>query len=146
METRADQVVRGSALRALRKVGGGAAVAAVVLALALWFFVNASAATKVTVWIALIAFAMIVTLCASIASASAAAQVQNGRLNFSFCGIRTRSIPLNAITTFELRTRGRLRLLIITSGTSTYVPNGALDRDELIALLSANGVAERNAA
>ena len=74
-----------------------------------------------------------------------AAEIRDGRLNFYFCGIRMRSIPLDYSTHFELREMGRLKVLRIQSKGSTYVPNGALDKSEVVEPLRANGVAERQA-
>ena len=90
-----------------------------------------------------IAFVVVVAIIvgfATIAASLTVAQVDDGRLNFSFCGVRKRSFALDAGTTFELRSTGRLNVLIIRSGRSRYVPSGALDTGELIDLLRQNRV------
>jgi hypothetical protein len=125
--------------------GGVAAITTGLITLSFWLFAKNPPAIKIAVNLAFIAIAGIFTLCASVASSSAIAEVRHGRLNFYFCGMRTRSIPLDALTMFELRTIGRLRVLSIRSGGSSYVPNGALNIDDVIDLLRANGVTERKA-
>jgi hypothetical protein len=111
----------------------------------LWLIAKSSFATKIAVSISVLVFAGVVLLCACVASSFAIAEVRNCRLNFYFCGVRTRSIPLNGSTLFELRKMGRLRVLRIHSSGSTYVPNGALDISDVVELLRTNGVAERKA-
>jgi hypothetical protein len=111
----------------------------------LWLFAKSSFAAKVLASVALLVLAGIGVLCMCVLSAFAIAEVQSGRINFYFFGIRTRSIPLDDSTFFELRKMGRLKVLSIQSNGSTYVPNGALGRSDVVDLLRANGVAERNA-
>ncbi len=119
------------------------AIAAGFLALALWLFARGTLVTKVAVVFVYVVFGVILVTFAGFAAAATVARVTDGRLNFFFCGLRTRSIPLDGATTFELQTIGRLRVLCIRSGRSSYVPNGALDVPELVDLLWANGVVER---
>jgi uncharacterized membrane protein YbhN (UPF0104 family) len=145
LDTEAIQVVRGSAVRTLRTVGGGFALGNLLLLSGLWLFAKNSSATKIAVSAAMIGFAGVVLLCACLGSSFTIAEVRDRRLNFYFCGIRTRSIPLDASTVFELRTIGRLKVLSIRSSGSSYVPNGALNIQDVLSLLRANGVAERKA-
>lgn len=111
----------------------------------LWLFAKNPFPTKVVVSIAMLVLAGIGVLFMCVLSALAIAQVQNGRINFYLCGIRTRSIPLGDSTSFELHKIGRLKVPRIQSNGSTYVPNGLLGRAEVVDLLRANGVAERKA-
>jgi hypothetical protein len=146
LDTETIQVVRGSAARALRMVGGANAIGIPVVMIPLWVFVNGSSATKMAVSLAIVVFMGVVTLCACVAAATTIAAVRGRRLNFYFCGVRTRSVPLDASTAFELRTiGGRLEVLVIRSGGSSYVPNGALNSGDVAKLLRANGVAELKA-
>src|SRR4051794_12644711 len=130
MDMLADETVRDSAARAVRRIGGGTALAAGLLALALWRLVNASPRSKIAVGLAYVAFAFAITAFAGVAAASATAQVRSGRLVFWFFFLPTRSVPLDPTTTFELRKIGRGRVLCIYSGPSSFVPNGSLDQDE----------------
>jgi len=139
----AVHVLAGSASRASRTVGGVSAIGVAVLAIGLWAFVREQVAIKVAVTLAMFGLALITTSVASIAARFTIARVQNGMLYFSFCGVRTRTIPLDSTTTFQVRRIGRLRVLVITSGQKSYVPNGALDRSALTELLRLNGVVER---
>ena len=141
-----SQIVRGSATRFLRSVGGVAAVAAGLLALCLGLFARTSIEKKIAGVIAFIVVACALVICGSIAAAATVARVEDGTLQFCFCGLKTRSIPLDASAAFEMRTIGRLRVLVISRGRLTYVPNGALDTEELVRLLRASGVAERKSA
>src|SRR5437868_6196929 len=95
--------------------------------------------------VAYVAFAAALTISACIAAVLTHARIHDGTLTFHFCGISTQSIALDAETTFEVREIGRMRTLRITRGASNYLPNGALNTQELIDLLRANGVAERKA-
>jgi hypothetical protein len=130
----------------LRQLGGVFSIGATLIISAMWIFAkNSTIGTKVAVTFAMITVACLVALSASIASSFTVAEVRNGRLNFYFCGMRTRSISVDAPTTFELSKYGRLEVLRIRSGGSSYVPNGCLDYRDVADLLRANGVAERNA-
>lgn len=140
----AVQVLTGNAWRAARTMGGVSAVGMIVIAIAMWTFAREPFAIKVDVVVMLFCLAGIGTAVVSLLASLTVARVHNGRLNFSFCGVRTRSIPLDSTTTFQMRLVGRrMRVLVITSGGRSYVPNGALDRDALMELLRMNGVAER---
>jgi hypothetical protein len=145
LDNEAIQVVRGSAVRTLRTLGGGLAIVISLPILGLWLIAKSSSTTKIVVSVLILVFAGIVLLCACVASSFAIAEIRNRRLNFYFCGVRTRSILLNDSTIFELRKMGRLKVLCIQSSGSTYVPNGALDISDVVDLLRANGVAERKA-
>jgi hypothetical protein len=146
LDTDANKVVRGSAARAIRQFGSAFAIGGGLIILAMWVFAkNSSVGAKIAVSFAMIAIAGAITLFACISSTFTIAEVRNRRLNFYFCGWRTRSIPVDAPTIFELRGIGRLKVLSIQSGRLSYVPNGALDYREVAELLRANGVAERKA-
>jgi hypothetical protein len=140
--TDAGDVLAGSASRAFRAVGGVSATGMAVVATALWAFCREPLATKVVVTLVLFGFAVVTTSTVSIAARFTIARVQNGFLYFSFCGVRTRAVPLDSTTTFQVRQIGRLRVLVITSGQKSYVPNGTLDRRALMELLRQNGVVE----
>jgi hypothetical protein len=145
LNTRAIHFVRGNAVRTLRTLGGVFAIVISLPIIGLWLFAKNAPATKIVVSILMLVLAGIVLLCACVASSFTIVEVRNGSLNFYFCGIRTRSFPLDASTTFELRTIRRFKLLSIESSGSSYVPNGCLDTHEVVDLLRANGVAERKA-
>jgi len=80
-----------------------------------------------------------------LAAASAVAKMGDGRLDFFFCGVPTRSFALDGDTTFELRKIDGVEVLCIHRGPQRYVPNGALDNAALVHLLRTDGVAERQA-
>lgn len=143
LNTDSIQLVRGSAIRTLWKLGSVLAIGVALLTAALWLCVNDGSATQIAVSFLMVIVAGVILLCACVASSTTIAEVRDGRLNFYFCGIRTRSISLDASTMFELRTIGRLKVLSIQSSGLDYVPNGALDTCDVIDLLRANGVAER---
>jgi hypothetical protein len=145
LDTRADQIVRGNWARALRTIGAAGVVAEAFLVLALWLVVKDSFETKVAVAFAGALVMSVIVLFAAAMAAFTVAEVRSGRLNFSFCGMPTRSFGLNEGTTFEVRTLGRLEVLTITCERTSYVPNGLLDKSDLVELLRANGVAETNA-
>jgi hypothetical protein len=127
-------------------VGGSLAlVGSVLLGLALWLVVKDTAATKIGVEFAFVVLAAFLVVATSIAAGSAVAKVQDDRLEFFFCGMRMRSFALDGTTSFDLKKIGRLEVLCIQRGPETYVPNEALDKDALIGLLRASGVAERKA-
>ena len=91
----------------------------------------------------LFTIALIGATVVSILAKFTVARVQNGMLNCFFCGVRTRTIPLDSTTTFQIRQYGRLPVLVITAlGKRGYVPNGALDRPALLELLRHNGASE----
>jgi hypothetical protein len=137
------EVLTGSASRAARTVGAVSAGSVALAAIGLWTFARDPIPIKVNVTLVLFGFAGVATCAVSIAAAFTVARVQNGSLTFSFCGVRTRSIPLDAATTFQIRRIGRLHLLVITSGQKHYVPNGAFDKRALMEFLRLNGVVER---
>jgi len=145
LDNEANQVVRGSAIRTLRTLGGALAIGIWLPISGLWYFAKASTGIKIAVSVSILVFAGIVLLCACVASSFAIAEIRNRRLNFYFCGIRTRSFSLDDSTFFELRQMGRLKILCIQSNGSRYVPNGALGIASVVGLLRANGVAERKA-
>lgn len=137
-----QEIFRGDARRAIRVMGGLTIFLACILALAFWLFVKNSRATRIAVWLACVGLGGLATLSVAIISKYTMAEIHDGKINFYFCGLRTRSIPLDADTTLELRKVGRLKILVITRGSSSYVPNGALDRQKLFNLLRAHGIAE----
>jgi hypothetical protein len=146
LDTDTDNVVRGSATRALRQGGSVVGIGIGLIMLLMWLFAkNSSFGTKIVVSLAMIAFACVATLLLCVASSFTIAEVRNQTLNFYFFGMRTRSIPLEGSTSFELRKMGRMKVLCIQSRGSTYVPNGALDQLNVVELLRANGVAELKA-
>lgn len=100
---------------------------------------------KVGLEVAFVMFAVALVACMSVVAAFTFAKVQDGRLDFFFCGVRTRSFALDGATTFELRRIGRMETLLVRRGSLQYVPNGALDKRAIVNLLRANGVAERQA-
>src|ERR1044072_7799198 len=129
----------------MRVLGGTAVVISVLLGLALWLVVKDTAEKKIAVEVAFVVVMVVLISGASIAAASTVAKVQDGKLDFRFCGVRTRSFVLDGDTTFDLHKIGRLEVLRIQRGRKWYVPNGALDREALIVLLRECGVAERKA-
>jgi hypothetical protein len=122
-----------------------AVAAGVFLGLALWLIVKDTTEKKIAVELAfLIVVALPGIVFMPVAAACMVAKVQDGRLEFFFCGIRRRSFSLDGDTTFELpKIGGRLEVLTIRRGRSTYVPSGLFDKESLVDLLRANGVAER---
>jgi len=137
------QVLTGSAWRAFRAMAGASVIGVSLLTTPLWIFVHAPIASKVGVTLLLFAIALVGAIVVSILAKFTVARVQNGMLNFSFCGLRTRTIPLDSTTTFQIRQYGRLPVLVITApGQRGYVPNGALDRPALLELLRHNGASE----
>jgi hypothetical protein len=114
-----------------------------VMATGFWAVARDRLAIKVAVTRAMFGLAVVAGFAMSIAARLTIARVQNGTLVFSFFGVRTRTIPLDSTTTFQMRRIGRLPVLVITSGQKSYVPNGALDRRALMELLRRNGVVER---
>jgi intracellular sulfur oxidation DsrE/DsrF family protein len=139
------QIVRGNAARTVRVVGSIALVGSALLALPLWLIVKDTAETKIAVEVAYVIVGIVLITAASIAAACTVAKVQDGRLDFFFCGMRMRSFALDGDTTFDLLKIGRVNMLRIRRGTKSYVPNGALDKGGLVDLLRTNGVAERKA-
>jgi hypothetical protein len=142
MHKSSDQIVRGNVTRALLTF---ACLAAVPLAVALGLLIKEHTARRVGIAVAITVLIAMFVVCMAAVAASSVARVRQGRLNFYFFGLRTRSFPLDANLEFELRKIGRLQIMVIHCGASRYVPNGALDRAELIDLLRSNGVAERTA-
>lgn len=148
----------------MRVLGGMAVVASVLLGLALWLVAKDSTDQKIAVEIAFLFVAGIIVLGATVVASCTVAKVQDGSLNFFFCGMRTRSFALDGATVFDMHRIGRLEILRIWRLNTLpvgapdretfaafvrqpikYVPNGALDKNELVDLLRANGVAERQA-
>ena len=139
-------------------------VASVLLGSALWLVVKETAETKIAVEIAFLVVAGVIVVGATVAASSTVAKVQDGNLKFYFCGVRMRSFALDGNTVFDVHKIGRLEILRIwrlntlpvgASDRETfaafirqpvrYVPSGAFDKSELLNLLRANGVAERQA-
>jgi hypothetical protein len=145
LNTPTVQIVRGSAARAMRVLGGLSFGIGALLGLAMWLFVHDTTRTKIAVEIALLMVLAMIVLAAAVAAASTVARVQDGSLDFFFCGMRMRSFAVDGSTTFDLHKIGRLEVLRIQRGPESYVPNGALDKDALVDLLRTNGVAERQA-
>lgn len=137
-----QKILRGDAPRAIRSMGGVTIFLACMMALAFWLFVKDSRAIRIAVWLVFVGLGCLATICMAIISRYTMAEIHDGKINFYFCGLRTRSIPLDADTTLELRKVGRLKMLVINRGPSSYVPNGALDRQKLVDLLRAHGIAE----
>jgi len=140
---RADQIVRGSAARALRAVGGSLAIFTILIWVPAWFIIKDPTRIKILALLTWSACAGVFAAFMTLAAALTVAQVRGGTLSFFFCGLPMRSFPLDADTTFELRKIRRLRVLVIHRGRSRYFPNRALNRRELIGLLRANGVARQ---
>jgi hypothetical protein len=129
----------------MRILGGLSAVVCGLFVLVLWLVVEDTARTKIAVGVVFVIAAAFVTATASTAAASATARAQDGKLDFFFCGIRTKSFALDGNTTFNLEKFGPFQVLRIHRGRQSYSHNGALDRDSLINLLRANGVREQKA-
>jgi hypothetical protein len=148
----------------MRVLGTMGIVLGVLLGLALWLVVKDTTEKKIAVEVAVLIVMVVLIAVASAAAACTVARVKDGRLEFLFCGIRTRSFPLDGRTTFDLHKIGRLEILRIwrrpavpsggldkdsvadlIRGPLRYVPNGALDKDAIVDLLRTNGVAERQA-
>ena len=70
------------------------AIAAGFLALALWLFVRETLVTKIAVVFIYLVFGVVLVAFAALAAATTVARVTDGRLDFSFCGVRMRSIAL----------------------------------------------------
>jgi len=137
------QIVTGNASRAFWTMAGASVIGVSLLVTPFWIFVRAPSASKVGLTLLLFAIALFGATVVSILAKFTVARVQNGMLNFSFCGVRTRTIPLDSTTTFQIRQYGRLPVLVITaSGKRGYVPNGALDRRAILELLRHNGASE----
>ncbi len=129
----------------MRMLGGMAVVVSLLLGLALWLIVKDSTEKKIAVEVAFLLLMAVLIPGVSVAAACTVAKVEDGRLDFFFCGIRTRTFALDGGTTFDLHKIGRMEVLRIQRGNRTYVPNGALDEDPIVDLLRTNGVAERHA-
>jgi len=148
----------------MRVFGSTTVILSVLLGLALWLIVKDTTETKIVVEIAFVVLAVIAIAVVSVAVACTVAQVEEGRLDFYFCGVKTQSFALDGNTVFDLHKIGRLeilriwRLTVLPTGAldkekfaafirepTRYVPSGALDRLALVDLLRANGVAERQA-
>jgi len=164
LSTEMIQVVRGSAARAIRVPGSMATVLSGLLGLALWLWVKDTTEKKIAVEVAFVIVMVVLIGVVSAAAACTIARVQDGSLDFFFCGMRTRSFPLDGSTTFDLHKIGRLEILRIWQqpavptgaldkdsfadlirGPRKYVPNGALDKDAIVDLLRTNGAVERQA-
>lgn len=86
----------------MRILGSLLAVVCILLAFVLWLVVDDTAQTKITVEVVFVIVAALVVAGARIAAASAVAKVQDGRLDFFFGRIRTKSFALDGSTTFDL--------------------------------------------
>jgi len=124
-------MLRGDARRAIRSMGGLTILLACMMALNFWLFVKDSRATRIAVWLACVGLGGLATLSVAIVSKYTVAEIHDGKINFYFCGLRTRSIPLDAGATFQLKKVGRTGFLVITRGGRDYVPNGAFDHKRL---------------
>ena len=129
----------------MRVLGGMAIAVSILLGLALWLVVKDTTEKKIAVEIAVVIIIAVLITAASIAAACTVAKVRDGKLDFFFCGMRTKSFALDGGTTFDLHKIGRVEVLRIRRERSSYVPSGALDKEALIALLRTSGVAERRA-
>jgi hypothetical protein len=125
--------------------GSMAVVLSALLGLALWLIVKDATEKKIAVEVVFVILIAGLVSGVSAAAAFTVARVQDGRLDFFFCGVRMRSFAVDGGTTFDLHKIGRLEILRIQRGSQSYVPNGALDEAALIDLLRAHGVAERPA-
>ncbi len=110
---------------------------------AMWIFVTDSLNTKIIASLSMFVVAAVILLCTCVTSYFAVVEIRDRKLSFYFCGIRTRSIPLNPLVMFDFLRTGRIESLVIVSGRSRYVPNSALDRGQVVELLCAHGVMER---
>lgn len=146
VESSATNIVRGSARRTFLALSAVCAVVDVVGPLAIWLSAKDSALTRVAAMFALVVMSSVILLCACVASSFTYAEVRDRELLFYFCGIRTRSFLLDGSIMFEDRTFGRCSCVVIRSNGSSYVPNGCLDRHEVINMLRRNGVLEQKAA
>lgn len=126
----------------MRVLGSMAIAVSSLLALALWLFTSDTTAAKVAVEIRFLILMVVLVSSMAVVSACTVARVRDGKLNFYFCGIRTRSFVLDSETTFELKKIGRMAALTIRRGRSCYYPNGSLNKEALVNLLRTNGVAE----
>jgi hypothetical protein len=129
----------------MRVLGGMAVVVSVLLGLALWLVVKETTEKKIAVELAFVFLMIVLVAVVSVATACTVAKVEDGRLDFFFCGIRTRTFALDGGTTFDLHKIGRMEVLRIQRGHRTYVPNGALDKHAIVDLLRTNDVAKREA-
>lgn len=137
------EILRGDIPRTVGSLVGIIALFACLAALAVWVSAGETRGTKVAAWLACVGFGALASLCMVIISRYSMAEIHDGKINFYFCGLRTRSIPLDADTTFELqKVVGRLEVLVISRGASRYVPNEWLNRQKLMSLLRTHGIAE----
>lgn len=110
-------------------------------AIAVWYFRDAIGERKgATFLMLLITFGGAILFFGTIASA---ARIREGILTFHVFGIRTRTIRLDSITTFELERIGAMKFLVIHQGTRKCLAPTRVGVDELAELLRRNGVAER---
>lgn len=126
----------------MREVGTVVLVGFALFSLAGWSFAKRTLVDKIAHVIAFFIICIALLACATVAAVFSVARVQNGKLEFSFCGLRTRSFLIDQDTTFEISKRGRLKFLKIRRGKLCYVPSGALDTQEMIDLLREIGIAE----
>ena len=88
---------------------------------------------QIAVEIAFLFVAGVIVLGASVAASCTVAKVQDGNLNFFFCGMRTRSFALDGSTVFDVHKIGRLEILRIWRLNT--LPVGASDRETFAALI-----------
>jgi len=134
-------ILRGDTPRAIRLMGGLTLFLACFLALAFWLFVKSSRTTRIAVWLACVGLGGLATLSVAIISKYTMAEIHDGKINFYFCGFRTRSFPLDAGTAFQLKKVGRTGFLVITRAGRDYVPNGAFDHKRLFDFVRDHGAA-----
>ena len=134
-------VLRGDTPRAIRSMGGLTLFLACFLALAFWLVVKGSRATKIAVGLACVGLGGLATVCVAIIAKYTMAEIHDGKINFFFCGLKTRSIPLDAGTAFHPKKVGRTGFLVITCGGRDYVPNGAFDHKRLFDFVRDHGAA-----
>src|SRR4051794_37285344 len=97
----------------MRTLGVAGVIASILLGLALWLVVRDTTEEKLAVELASIVFLVVLVALGSIVAAATVAKVEDGRLDFFFCGVRTRSFALDGGTTFDLHKIGRLEVLRI---------------------------------
>ena len=109
----------------MRALASMAIALSVLLGLALWLVVKDTTEKKIVVEVAFVIVIAVLITAASGAAACTVAKVRDGKLDFFFCGMRTKSFTLDGGTTFDLHKIGRLEVLRIWRERSSYVPNGA---------------------
>jgi hypothetical protein len=143
--TNTNQIVRGNASRAIRVLGSLFVVAFAVYALATRLFVKKTTEVDMALEVALMVFVALLVPGIGVAAMCTVARVHDGKLEFFFFGIRTKSFPLDGGTMFDLHKAGRVEMVRILREHRSYVPSGAIDREALVDLLRRNGVREREA-